>query len=202
TTLSTLCYFLAVNQECQARLFEEVKAAFMQQERSNSNNNSDKSQRYLSYEILTNHMPYLDACISESLRLLPPALNLERQVKEDYLIPNSDPPIVLPKGGLIEVSVFGIHHSEEYYPNASQFNPDRFLPENKHLLHPYTFLPFGDGLRNCIGMRFALFEVKLCMTQFLSKYKLVKGPNTQTFAELQNDRSVIGVNKITVAIEK
>ena len=63
-------------------------------------------------------------------------------------------------------------------------------------------MAFGVGPRNCIGMRFALLEVKLCMTQFLSKYKLVKGPNTETFTSLLNDRSPLGISKITVAIEK
>jgi cytochrome P450 len=145
-------------------------------------------------------LPYLDAVISKSLRLFPPLVTLEREVKEDYVIPDTD--IELLKGAVLNISVLGIHYNEEYYPNATQFNPERFMSENKQDLILYTYLPFGSGPRNCIGMRFAILEVKLCLTQFLMKYKLVAGPNIETFETLFNDKSFFGPEKITVEVIK
>lgn len=49
------------------------------------------------------------------------------------------------------IPVFALHRDPEYYPNPDVFDPDRFTPENKKLRPPCTYLPFGDGPRNCIG---------------------------------------------------
>ena len=47
----------------------------------------------------------------------------------------------------------GIQHDPEYYPNPEKFDPERFSEANKSKRRPCTFLPFGDGPRNCIGMK-------------------------------------------------
>jgi len=46
-----------------------------------------------------------------------------------------------------------------------EFNPENFSKEAKAKRHPYTFLPFGQGPRSCIGMRFALLEMKIAFVQ-------------------------------------
>lgn len=51
----------------------------------------------------------------------------------------------LPKDTLIEINTYAIQRDPEYYPEPDRFNPERFLPENKHHLVPYTYLPFGAG---------------------------------------------------------
>ena len=74
--------------------------------------------------------------------MTPPVPRLQRRVGTDTYKLNG---VTLPKDVTVEVAVYAIHHSDEYYPEPSKFNPDRFMPENKHKLVPYTYLPFGAG---------------------------------------------------------
>ncbi|KAJ6223025.1 hypothetical protein RDWZM_001570 [Blomia tropicalis] len=110
----------------------------------------------------------LEAVIKESVRMYPQATVLFRRVTTDNYELNGVP---LPKDLMVEISTHTVHHDPEYYPNPEQFNPDRFMPENKHLLVPYTYLTFGAGPRNCVGMRFAYQEIKLLLSKLLIKYR-------------------------------
>ena len=60
---------------------------------------------------------------------------------------------------------------EQYYPNPEKFNPDNFSPDKKTERSPYTFLAFGQGPRNCIGMRFALLQVKTAIARMVFNYR-------------------------------
>ncbi len=61
----------------------------------------------------------------------------------------------------------------KYYPDPLVFNPERFGPDAKANRNPYTYLPFGQGPRNCLGMRFALLQMKIALAKVLSKYRVV-----------------------------
>lgn len=127
-------------------------------------------------DVIMNRVPYLDACIKESLRKYPPVPRVERRVgsKEGYELAG----IHLEYGTLVEISVQSVHHNPEYYPKPDEYNPDRFMPENRDELIPYTYLPFGLGPRNCVGNRFAYQELKLCLGQILRKYRITPSANT------------------------
>lgn len=72
---------------------------------------------------------------------------------------------------MVLVPVYAIHYDPDIYQNPTRFDPDRFTPEAIQARHTHAFLPFGDGPRNCIGLRFALLEVKFGIAVLLSKFR-------------------------------
>lgn len=156
-SLLTFCsYELAMNPHVQVKLLQEINEV--------AGENGD-----IDYDTLVK-MPYLDAVLSESLRKYPPILKLERtSASEKYSLGSTG--IELTKGQLVEIPVYAIHYDEDNYPNPDHFEPERFLPENRHAIKPYTYLPFGAGPRNCVGLRFALLEAKLGLVRLIQKYK-------------------------------
>lgn len=88
------------------------------------------------------------------MRLHATAPSVRRKCVEDYKIPDSD--FVIKKGSNITIPIAAFHLDPEYYPNPTVFDPERFNQEEKNKRHPYTFLPFGAGPRNCIGNNFFL----------------------------------------------
>ena len=86
---------------------------------------------------------------SESLRKHPPVSRVDRLCTQPYTIPGTN--INIDKGCAVSVSIMGLHHDPQYFPQPEVFDPDRFLPEPTLTRSPYVFLPFGVGPRNCIG---------------------------------------------------
>jgi cytochrome P450 len=186
TTLTFCSYELALNPHIQERLYEEVEGAV-------------DSDGEIGYEVLAK-LPLLDAVLSETLRLYPPVLRLERKAQKDYKLGNTG--ITLYAGQDIEIPVYGIHHSEEFYPNANKFDPDRFMPDNRHNLIPYTYLPFGTGPRNCIGMRFALMEAKLGLAHIVRRYRFVRSKQTAVPLEFRTITPLCAAKMVVVGLHK
>ncbi|KAJ1519792.1 hypothetical protein ONE63_005045 [Megalurothrips usitatus] len=79
---------------------------------------------------------------------------MHRVVTKEYTLPISTKngkPAVLPKDMLVLIPVFSIHRDPEFYPDPDKFNPDNFTAEAKRARPSYTFMPFGEGPRICIG---------------------------------------------------
>lgn len=165
TLLSSCGYFLALHPEMQDRLHSEISEAF------------DEGKGSISYDKLL-ELKYLDAFISESLRYFTPTLNFDREASEDVEIDVDGFKVTIPKGMGVVIPFHAIHHDPENFPNPSQFNPDRFMPENKHLIKPCTFIPFGSGPRYCLASRFALIEVRLALAHLVRKFRFVKSEGT------------------------
>ncbi|XP_054157185.1 cytochrome P450 3A24-like [Oppia nitens] len=160
TTLAHLFYSLAVNQDCQQKLYDEVTKQF--------------DGKY-DYESIA-RMTYLESCVAETLRLYSPLTATARIAADEYTI--GDTGLTIPKGMLVNFDIQTLHNNPEYYPDPDRWNPERFMPYNRHKLVPYTYMPFGLGPRNCVGMRFALMETKTAVAYLITKYKFVKTPNT------------------------
>ncbi|XP_040284650.1 cytochrome P450 3A9-like isoform X2 [Bufo bufo] len=151
-TLTYLFYNLATHPDVQRKLQEEVDTYL-----------PDKASP--TYDILM-QMEYLDMVIQETLRMYPPAGRLERVSKRTVEING----LTIPKGTVCMIPAYVLHHDPEFWPKPEEFHPERFSKENRANHTPYTFLPFGDGPRNCIGMRFAMLSMKVAITAILQNF--------------------------------
>ncbi|EPB77297.1 unspecific monooxygenase [Ancylostoma ceylanicum] len=148
-------WFLAHNPKCQKKVQEEMDEIFGSSDRSCT---SDDLKQ----------MKYLEKCIKESLRLRPPVPNFTRKVENDIEIDGT----TLPKGCSIMVSPYMIHSNPTVYENPSEFDPERFSEENIQKRHPYAYIPFSAGPRNCIGQKFAMLEEKTVLSWFFRRYSI------------------------------
>ena len=161
--LSVLMYCLAKNPDVQEKLFDEINDALTQ--------SADGELDYNTIQTL----PYMDMVINEALRFFPLG-DHERKCVKEYTVPGTN--FTVPKGMMVQVPATGIMTDDKYFPNPEQFNPENFSKENKEKRHPYAFMAFGIGPRNCIGSRMALFNLKSGLVHLVSDYKVLTCPKT------------------------
>lgn len=112
-------------------------------------------------------LPYTKQCLEETMRLYPPAYFTDRiNFEADEF--NG---LKIRKGSEILISFYEIHRAPEFWDEPEQFNPDRFLPENKKSRSGYYF-PFGAGPRLCIGNGFAIYEMVLVLKHIIEQYEI------------------------------
>ncbi|XP_015606168.1 cytochrome P450 4C1 [Cephus cinctus] len=111
---------------------------------------------------------YLDRCIKESLRLYPSVPFMSRKLSEDLQLKN----YLLPAGTSVHIHTFDLHRDPNFWPDPLVFDPDRFLPEKIQGRHPFCYLPFSGGPRNCIGQKFAMLELKAIIGLLLHNFYL------------------------------
>ncbi|KAM6940438.1 cytochrome P450 3A40 [Xenentodon cancila] len=166
SSMTFLAYNLATNPEVMSKLQEEVDATF-------------PNKAPMQYQALMD-MEYLDCVINESLRLYPIAQRLERVAKTTVDING----MVIPKGMVVMVPTWPLHRDPEIWHEPQKFQPERFSKENKQSIDPYTYMPFGAGPRNCIGMRFALVMMKLAVVEILQQHSFAVCKETEIPFEL------------------
>lgn len=141
TTLTFIAYELTRHQMVQKKLAEEIDAV-----------TAKLNGKPITYEVIQ-EMRYLDQVVCETLRRWPPLGQLERLCVKDYVFDNGkDLRFAIEKGTRVLFPIYGMHHDPKYFPQPNKFDPERFNDVNKHNIVPGTYLPFGGGPRNCIGM--------------------------------------------------
>ncbi|KAK7869138.1 hypothetical protein R5R35_006602 [Gryllus longicercus] len=123
-------------------------------------------------------MPFLDACLMESLRLHPPAGFLEKRCTSAYALalPGGGT-AQLPAGVDVVLPVLAWHSDPALFPDPHAFRPERFLEEGGAGPRG-AFVPFGDGPRQCIGMRFAQMQVKMGAAALVRAFELRRTPRS------------------------
>nr|QUF59378.1 cytochrome p450 CYP3045C1 [Brachionus angularis] len=157
TTLSYCCYVLATHIEEQQKLYEEITSYFSND--ANSVIDSDSVQQ----------LEYLDMFIKEVLRMFPIANKVvARRCTKATNIKGID----IPEDLAIAVDVLSLHYDADIWGpvDPNQFYPERFSKDIKR--NPLAFMAFGNGPRNCIGMKFALIELKIALVKLLKNFEL------------------------------
>jgi len=99
-------------------------------------------------------LDYLDAVVKETLRLRPILPDVVRQTQAPIALAGYH----IPAGVHLAPCIYLAHRRPESYPEPERFRPERFLGGR---IDPYAWLPFGGGIRRCLGMAFALYEMKI-----------------------------------------
>ncbi|XP_077893433.1 cytochrome P450 3A9-like isoform X1 [Ictidomys tridecemlineatus] len=152
TTLSFIMYLLATHPDVQKKLQQEIDETF-------------PNKAPVTYDVLF-EMKYLDMVVNETLRLYPIAERTSRVCKKDVELNG----VHIPKGTNVAIPIYSLHQNPTYWPEPEKFYPERFSKKNKENINPYIYMPFGNGPRNCIGMRFALMSMKLALIRLLQNF--------------------------------
>ncbi len=118
-------------------------------------------------------MTYLDQVIKEVMRVVPPVGGGFRQVLKDCEFGG----FTIPKGWSALYQINSTHSDADVFPNPKDFDPERFSPERaEDKAKPFSHLPFGGGLRECLGKEFARLEMRIFAARLLREYQWTLTP--------------------------
>ncbi|KAJ1519176.1 hypothetical protein ONE63_011220 [Megalurothrips usitatus] len=167
TTDSLGFFFIAMSMlpDVQSKIHEELDSVF-----------GEDRTRPVDFDDLP-HLQYLERCIKEGLRMFPPVCCFARAVSEDVTLPSGH---VLPKDTVAVTVPYAVHRDQKWFPDPEKFDPDRFLPENCTGRHPFTYIPFSAGSRNCVGQRYAMMSMKAMTASVLRHFTVLPDPDGPT----------------------
>nr|APH81392.1 cytochrome P450 CYP3027B1 [Tigriopus kingsejongensis] len=166
-TMTTMMYTFAKNPYVQNTVFEEIKEVLRD------------SKNGIDYDAI-GKMTYLDATIKENLRMYPPVTRIDRLCLQDCRLDDATrQKLLIKKGTVVQIPIYAIHHNPDFFPEPYVFRPERFLSAEDISVADMTFQAFGSGPRTCIGMRFAMAEMKIALAKFILKFKVVDCPETK-----------------------
>lgn len=147
---------LARNRDVQEKVYRELREIFGDSDRDITSNDLKK-------------MNYLEKVIKESLRLFPSVPAISRYLEKDLILKDG---VIIPASANVIVPFFIVHRQSEHWPDPEKFDPERFSEENIGARHPYSYVPFSAGPRNCIGQKFALMELKTVVAAVVRKFRM------------------------------
>jgi len=171
TALTVAMYYMAINPDVQAKARAEVDEVLGQ-------------DPYPSLQQQKN-LPYLMSVVREVQRLYPSAANLtERVTSRDIVTPNG---VLIPKDTCVMVNIWAMQRDPELWgPDADQFNPERFMdPVNAKRITTVDYMAFNHGPRVCMGMQFALNELRVVLCMVLKNYEWRLPKDSRHASEIQ-----------------
>lgn len=152
--LTWALYLIAQNKNVEEKIKEEL-------ERVVGNNELSINDVW--------QLEYIKAVINEVMRIYPPVWVFGRVSREVVELRD----FKVEKGQVVITSPYAMHHSNKYWTNPEEFNPDRFMGENKKRITKFTYFPFSGGPRICIGEQFAIMEMIVAIATIYKKGKPV-----------------------------
>jgi cytochrome P450 len=151
--LAWTLYLLGRHPEALARLQAEIDTVL-----------GDRAPGYQELK----QLHYLEQVIKESLRLYPPIHLGQRIAAADLIFQDYH----IPAGTRVIYSIYLTHRDQNYWPEPARFDPERFSLEKNQRQTPHTYIPFGGGVRNCIGAGFGLVEAKVVLARLIQQFEL------------------------------
>lgn len=182
-TLAFLSYNLALHQDIQDKVYQEIRTAIGKEPATFEN---------------IQKLKYLDMCLSETLRIYPVSPRTDRTVTEEIEILGW----TIPKNVNLIIPIYSIHHDPDIWPNPEKFDPERFSKENSANHLPYSYLPFGSGPRMCMGTRFTQLEIKMAIVEILRNYRLIPSTRTEVPVKLTEYYLLAPQNGIWLSVER
>jgi cytochrome P450 len=113
-------------------------------------------------------MPFLEACIKESLRMhTTAAMGAPRVLRTEQTFQGT----TLPKGTLVWIATHVLQNAPDIWQNPEKYDPERFLDERKAELPPNAYMPFLSGAHNCIGQTLGLLNMKMVLGSLLARFR-------------------------------
>lgn len=114
---------------------------------------------------------------------------MRRIAQQDYKV--ADTNHIIEKGTPIIIPVYAIQNDPNYFPAPEKYDPERFSNEEVNKRHNMTSLPFGEGPRNCIGLRLAMMQVRIGLITLLSSFEFIPHSKTSTPIEFKPSSMIL-----------
>ncbi|XP_053691262.1 probable cytochrome P450 313a4 [Sabethes cyaneus] len=150
------CLFLAMFPEWQEQIATEIQTLL------------PSADVELNPELLR-QLTVLEKFLKESMRLAPVGPIIARTNLADIELDG----VLIPRGNVFLFNFYTLHRRKDFWgPDAEQFNPENFTPQQTKQRHPFAYLPFSGGSRNCIGARYAMYSTKIMLVHIVRNFRL------------------------------
>ncbi|XP_030376490.1 probable cytochrome P450 6a14 [Scaptodrosophila lebanonensis] len=175
STMGFALYLLAMHPETQKRAREEVQRVWAKYGEFN----------YEAYK----ELKYIQQVFFETMRMYSILPIIMRKATKDYNVPGTSH--VIEAETTVIIPADAIHHDPDIYPEPERFDPDRFAPEAVEQRHPMSWLPFGAGPRNCIGLRFGEMQSVIGLAMLLKHFQFSAAKETPIPLEIDKESFIL-----------